>query len=79
MISEHERVVLAVDLPEYRLKAGDIGVIVMIHGDHEGYELEIFSADGYTLDIITVEADQVRPVSRSEVMHARPLIQPAQT
>ncbi len=79
MIQEHERVVLAVDLPEYRLEAGDIGVVVMIHGDHEGYELEIFSADGNTLDVVTVEADQVRPVSRSEVMHARPLIQPAQT
>lgn len=71
MINEHERVALTVDLPEYQLKAGDVGVIVMIHGDHEGYELEIFSADGHTLDVVTVEASQVRPVSRRDVLHVR--------
>ena len=73
MIKEHERVVLSVDLPKYQLKAGDIGVVVMIHGEHEGYELEIFSADGHTLDVVTVESDQVRPVSRRDVLHVRQL------
>ena len=73
MIKEHERVALTVDLPQYRLEAGDIGVVVMIHGDHEGYELEIFSADGHTLDVVTVEAGQVRSVSRRDVMHVREL------
>ena len=37
MIKEHERVALTVDLPDYHLKVGDVGVIVMIHGNHEGY------------------------------------------
>ena len=73
MIKEHERVALTVDLPEYHLQAGDVGVVVMIHGDNEGYELEIFSADGHTLDVITVYAHQVRPVSRSDVLHVREL------
>jgi len=71
VINEHERVVLTSDLPRYRLKAGDMGVVIMIHGDHEGYELEIFSADGHTLDVVTVEANQVRPVNRHDVMHVR--------
>lgn len=70
-MKEHEQVVLTVDLPAYRLKAGDMGVVVMIHGDHQGYELEIFSADGHTLDVVTVEAEQVRPVSRRDVLHVR--------
>jgi hypothetical protein len=43
----------------------------MIHGDHEGYELEIFSADGHTLDVVTVDAEQVRPVNRRDVLHVR--------
>ena len=73
MIKEYERVVLTKDLPQYHLQAGDMGVIVMIHGDHEGYEVEIFSADGHTLDVITVEAKQVRPVNARDVMHARAL------
>jgi len=73
MIQEHERVVLTKDLPQYHLQAGDMGVVVMIHGEHEGYELEIFGADGHTLDVITVEADQVRLVNTRDVMHARAL------
>jgi hypothetical protein len=44
--------------------------------DGEAYEIEFFTVDGNTLDVVTVEADQVRPVSRHEVMHAPPLVQP---
>ncbi len=71
MIKEHERVVLTADIPAHGLKAGDVGVVVMVHGDGECYELEIFAVDGRTLDVITVEASQVRPVDAAEVMHAR--------
>jgi Domain of unknown function (DUF4926) len=73
MIKEYERVVLTMDLPQSDLKAGDMGVVVMIHGDNEGYEVEIFSADGHTLDVVTLEADRVRPVSGRDVMHVRAL------
>lgn len=71
MIKEHEQIVLTTDLPEYDLKAGDVGVVVHIHGDGEAYELEIFALDGRTLDVVTVEASQVRPVSRRDVLHVR--------
>jgi hypothetical protein len=71
MIKDHDSVALVVDLPELDLKAGDLGVVVMIHGDGEGYELEIFGADGHTLDVVTVEAAWVRPISRRDVLHVR--------
>jgi hypothetical protein len=71
MIKEHERVVLTVDFPEYGLRAGNVGVVVMVHGEGEGYEVEVFTPDGKTLDVITVEAGQVRPVAPTEVMHTR--------
>lgn len=73
MIQEHDRAVLTVDLPEHDLKAGDVGTVVHIYSDGAAYELEIFSADGHTLDVVTVEADQVRPVSRRDVLHVRQL------
>ena len=73
MIKEHERVALIEDIPKYHLKAGDLGVVVFIHSNHDGYELEIFGADGNTLDVVTVEARQVRAVTRRDVMHARTL------
>jgi len=34
MIKEHDQVVITADLPEHDLKAGDLGTVVMIHGDH---------------------------------------------
>ncbi len=71
VIQELERVVLTVDLPEYQLQAGDVGVVVMIHKDGAGYEVEFFMLDGETLDVATVEAQQVRPVSRRDVLHVR--------
>ena len=76
-MKEHDRVILTTDLPQHQLKAGDVGVVVMIHGDHEGYELEIFSADGHTLNVVTVEADQVRPVGRRDVLHVRVMLESA--
>ena len=73
MLKEHERAVLTVDIPQYQLKAGDVGVVVMVHGDHAGYELELFSADGHTLDVVTVQSSQVRPVNPRDILHVRPL------
>jgi hypothetical protein len=71
MIKEHERAVLTVDLPEHGLKAGDVGVVVHIYRDGAAYEVEFFTLDGQTFDVITVEAEQARPVDSSEMMHAR--------
>ncbi|MEO1286335.1 MAG: DUF4926 domain-containing protein [Chloroflexota bacterium] len=71
MINEFDQVVLIEDLPNHNLKAGDLGTIVLIHGNHQGYELEIFTADGQTLDIVTVKAIQVRPVTSTDVSHVR--------
>jgi hypothetical protein len=71
MIQEHARAVLTGDLPEVGLKAGDVGTIVHIYADSAAYEVEFFTLDGHTHDVVTVEADQVRPVSRREIMHAR--------
>lgn len=73
MIKEHDRVVLTANLPEYQLRAGDVGVVVMVHKQGEGYEVEFFTLDGKTFDVVTVEAAQVRPVSSAELLHARPI------
>ncbi len=71
MIKEHERAVLAIDLPEYHLKAGDVGVVVHVYSTGKAYEVEFFTLDGQTLDVVTVETLQLRPVGKMEVMHAR--------
>ena len=73
MIKEHDRVVLAVDLADYQLLVGDIGTVVMIHQGGKGYEIEFFTVNGKTFDVITVEASQVRAVNNNELMHTRPM------
>lgn len=71
MIKEHQRVVLAVDLPKFGLMMGDVGVVVHIYRGDKAYEVEFFTLDGQTLDVVTVEASQLRPIRKMEVMHAR--------
>lgn len=71
MLKEHERAVLTVDLPDWALKAGDLGTIVHVYSDQAAYEIEFFTLDGRTLQVITVEASQVRAVTSRDILHAR--------
>jgi len=36
-----QRIVLATDMPEYNLKNGDIGTVVLVHQEGVGYEVEV--------------------------------------
>lgn len=73
MITEHARVVFTVDLPEHAIATGDVGTVVHIYADGAAYEVEIFALDGRTLDVVTVEAGQIRAVTGRDVLHARVL------
>ncbi len=73
MICEHERAVLKVSVPAERLEAGDVGTVVHVYRDGEAYEVEFLTLDGRTAAVVTLEADQVRPVGQREITHAREL------
>ncbi len=70
MLKELDTVVLAVDLPEHGLSRGDLGTVVLVHGD-QGYDVEFMALDGETLAVVSLFADQVRSVGRGEIAHAR--------
>jgi hypothetical protein len=70
MMKELERAVLTSDLPEYGLSAGDLGTIVLVHGD-DGYEVEFVTLEGETLAVVSLRADQLRAVEPREIAHAR--------
>jgi hypothetical protein len=72
MIAELESVVLTSDLPEHRLKQGDVGTVVLVHGD-KGYEVEFVTLSGETLSVVSVAPNQVRTVARDEIANARPV------
>ena len=71
MIEELEQCVLTTDLPEYGLKQGDIGTVVMVHQKGRGYEVEFISLDGETVAIVSLLAGQLRPIGRREIAQAR--------
>jgi hypothetical protein len=70
MLNELDTVVLAVDLPEHGLSRGDLGTVVLVHED-KGYEVEFMALDGETLAVVSLFSEQVRPIGRREIAHAR--------
>ena len=70
MIRELDNIVLTVDLPEHRLRKGDIGTVVLVHADR-GYEVEFVTLDGETLAVVSLDATRVRPIGAREIAHAR--------
>ena len=71
MINELDRVVLTEPVPKESLEKGDVGTVVDVYDDGKAYEVEFTTLDGHTAAVVTVEASQVRTVSRREITHAR--------
>ena len=76
MIKEHDTVVLTQDVPNEGLTAGDVGTVVHVHNNGEGYEVEFMTLTGQTIAVASLLAEQVRSVTRQDVAHVREL-QPA--
>jgi hypothetical protein len=73
MFRELDRVVLTKRLPRLGLEAGDIGTVVLVHESGKGFEVEFVTLGGDTLAVTTLMADDLRPVERNEIAHARPV------
>ncbi|MBE7500349.1 MAG: DUF4926 domain-containing protein [Verrucomicrobiales bacterium] len=73
MIKEHDRVVLKTPVPSEGLEAGDVGTVVHIHQRGVAYEVEFVTLTGRTVAVVTLLADQVRPIARRDLPHAREL------
>ena len=67
MFKDHAQVVLKRALPGLGLAPGAVGVVVHVHKDYEGYEVEFLSWDGQTIGVETVED---RDLERFKMGHA---------
>lgn len=69
--------VLTCDVPEHRLKRGDIVKLVDRHtaldGSH-GYSIEVFNAVGETIAVTAVSETALEPLREDEVLCARVLV-----
>jgi hypothetical protein len=72
-----KEIALNKDIPEKKLKKGDIATIVEYHpvtDGEDGYSLEIFNVLGDTIAVITVPESAIEPLTENEVLSARPLV-----
>jgi hypothetical protein len=74
MIKELDTVVLSRDMPEEKLRQGDPGAVVLVHGDGRAYEVEFVTLGGETVAVVTLPPDAVRAVTGREIAHAREVV-----
>jgi hypothetical protein len=72
-IDELDAVVLTQDMPEQGLEHGDLGTVVLVHGEGEAFEVEFVGYDGHTVALVTVDRDAVRPMGSRDLPHVREL------
>lgn len=71
MIRELDTVVLVKDHPAEGLVKGDMGAVVLAHEGGKAFEVEFVTLTGDTLGVLTLTADEVRPISARDVPHVR--------
>ena len=72
MITELDCAALNAALPEHGLAAGDVGTVVHAYKNGRGFTVEFTTYDGTTVALAKVSVDQIRPLARNEIHHARP-------
>lgn len=73
MIEELSTVVLVRDLEEYGLSHGDIGTVVHKYRGGEAFEVEFLTGSGATIAVLTIAANDLRPMQEQEILHVRKL------
>lgn len=59
MLREHDTVTVKVDVPEERLRAGDVGAIVHVYPGRDVYEVEVLDDQGRSRGVVTLRGDQL--------------------
>ena len=71
-----EQVALAQDIPDKKLRRGDLATIVDVHpknGGEVGYSIEIFNALGDTITVTVVPESLLENLNADEILHVRSL------
>ena len=67
MIEELDVVALTRDIPGTYLKKGDLGTVVLVYGDNEGYMVEFVLQTGFTAALPDLKANDVRSLGGNEL------------
>ena len=70
MIKELDAIVLTHDVNEHNLKRGDVGAVIHRY-PADGFEVEFVTGEGKTAAVLTLTGDDIRPMGKGEILHAR--------
>ena len=73
MVHELESAVLTHDVAQHGLKQGDVGAVVHQYADRQAFEVEFVTAEGRTIAVLTLTAEDIRPIRSGEILHVREL------
>lgn len=59
MLHEHDTVTIKVDVPEERLRAGDVGAVVHVYPGRDAYEVDVLDEGGRSRGVVTLRGDQL--------------------
>jgi hypothetical protein len=80
-IELYQEVVPTQAVPEYELHAGDVVTVVDFvrhpHGGEDGWIVEVFTAVGETIAVLTVPRSFIVPLNADSILTIRPLTQAA--
>jgi hypothetical protein len=76
-IKLYSEIVLMNDKPSASLLKGDVGIVVEIYGNNEGYEVEFMTKEGRAVAIETLDVSEIRAISTRDMLHIRELEQVA--
>jgi hypothetical protein len=68
-----DTIVLDRDLPDHGLRRGDLGAVVEVY-EPDGLEVEFVTASGRTAAVLTLKAQDVRPVADDDLVSVRQLV-----
>ncbi len=71
-----QQVALAKDIPEKKLRRGDVATVVDYHstsGGEAGYSIEVFNAVGDTIAVTVVPESFLQDLTSDEILHVRSL------
>ncbi|MGD0515907.1 MAG: DUF4926 domain-containing protein [Thermoguttaceae bacterium] len=73
MIKEHDLVTLTKDMESHHLQRGDVGTVVHCYEGGSIFEVEFVTAQGKTIAVLTLKAEDISPLYGSQILHAREL------
>jgi len=71
MIRELDTVALTRDVEEHGLKRGDVGAVVHCYAGGTAFEVEFVTADGRTVALLTLSAQDIRRLGERDILNAR--------